>query len=91
MRAKAIGAMGLVAIGAAMLGGCAVYPTPYGPAVAPAPVAVAPAPVYVGPPPWWCGPHRITTVATVTMAAVIIAAAGKSARDTKPVTTSRSG
>ncbi|CAG2135730.1 hypothetical protein D3C81_1068060 [compost metagenome] len=64
MRAKAIGAMGLVAIGAAMLGGCAVYPTPYGPAVAPAPVAVAPAPVYVGPPavvvrpaPYYYGGH----------------------------------
>jgi hypothetical protein len=42
--------MGVVVAGAAMLGGCAVYPTPYGPAVAPAPVAVAPAPVYVGPP-----------------------------------------
>ncbi|ABF10078.1 hypothetical protein ACUXAV_004575 [Cupriavidus metallidurans] len=42
--------MGLAVAGAAMLGGCAVYPTPYGPAVAPAPIAVAPAPVYVGPP-----------------------------------------
>jgi len=42
--------MGLAVAGAAMLGGCAVYPTPYGPAVAPAPVAIAPAPVYVGPP-----------------------------------------
>jgi len=41
--------MGLAVAGAAMLGGCAVYPTPYGPAVAPAPIAVA-APVYVGPP-----------------------------------------
>ncbi|SFD19766.1 hypothetical protein SAMN05216321_113148 [Cupriavidus sp. OV038] len=42
--------MGLAAAGAALLGGCAVYPTPYGPAIEPAPVAVAPAPVYVGPP-----------------------------------------
>lgn len=41
--------LGLTVAGAAMLGGCAVYPTPYGPAVAPAPVAVAPAPVYAAP------------------------------------------
>jgi len=41
--------IGLVAAGAAMLGGCAIYPTPVGPAFGPAPVAVAPAPVYVGP------------------------------------------
>ena len=49
MRAKAI-VLGLAVTGAAMLGGCAVYPTPYGPEVGPAPVAVAPAPVYVSPP-----------------------------------------
>ncbi|MGO4305160.1 hypothetical protein [Cupriavidus sp. RAF12] len=42
--------MGLAVAGAAMLGGCAVYPTPYGPVVEPAPVAVAPAPVYYGGP-----------------------------------------
>ncbi|CAG2152639.1 hypothetical protein [Cupriavidus plantarum] len=41
---------GMVATGAALLmGGCAVYPTPVGPAVGPA-VAVAPAPAYYGPP-----------------------------------------
>jgi hypothetical protein len=49
MRTKAI-VLGLAVTGAAMLGGCAVYPTPYGPEVGPAPVAVAPAPVYVSPP-----------------------------------------
>lgn len=49
MKAKWL-VMGLAVAGVAMLGGCAVYPTPYGPAVEPAPVAVAPAPVYVGPP-----------------------------------------
>lgn len=49
MRTKAI-VLGLAVTGAAMLGGCAVYPTPYGPEVGPAPVAVAPAPVYVAPP-----------------------------------------
>lgn len=49
MKSKLV-VMGLAVAGAAMLGGCAVYPTPYGPEVAPAPIAVAPAPVYVGPP-----------------------------------------
>ena len=49
MRAKAI-VLGLAVTGAAMLGGCAVYPTPYGPEVGPAPIAVAPAPVYVSQP-----------------------------------------
>ncbi len=47
MKTKAI-VLGLAVTGAAMLGGCAVYPTPYGPEVGPAPVAVAP--VYVPPP-----------------------------------------
>ena len=40
---------------AALLGGCAVYPTPAGPAVGPAPVYVAPAPVVVAPRPYYYG------------------------------------
>jgi len=47
-------AMGLAVAGVAMLGGCAVYPTPYGPAVEPAPVYVAPS-VVVAPRPYYYG------------------------------------
>lgn len=41
--------LGLAVAGAAALGGCAVYPTPYGPEVAPAPVYVPPPTVVVRP------------------------------------------
>jgi hypothetical protein len=43
---KIVALASLLALSAATLGGCAVYPAPV--AVAPAPVYVAPAPVYYG-------------------------------------------
>ncbi|MGH8784725.1 MAG: hypothetical protein ACREYA_06475 [Cupriavidus necator] len=49
--------IGLAAAAASvtLLGGCAVYPTPAGPAIGPAPVYVAPAPVVVAPRPYYYG------------------------------------
>ncbi|SCU82173.1 conserved exported hypothetical protein [Cupriavidus necator] len=54
MRMLTIG-LAAAAASVTLLGGCAVYPTPAGPAIGPAPVYVAPAPVVVAPRPYYYG------------------------------------